>query len=112
MCGPASDIVEKFKSLKPDSLAWYRGFVYCLGGIEGEGKARIFSEILEKVVSYHGKPGPGDCFRYRVRNISEGVAIGSYDFIARIQEKFQRKFIRPRSFLPGHLLYSTRVLGE
>jgi putative transposase len=110
--GPASEIVEKFKSVMPDSLAWYRGFVYCLGGIECEGKATISREILDKVISYHGKLGLGDRFRYRVRNISEGVAMGSYDFIARIQEKFQRKFIRPRSFLSGDVLYSTRVLRE
>ena len=110
--GAARDIVGKFKSIKPDSFSWYRGFLYCLGGIECEGKASISKEILEKVVDYHGKLGLGDRFRYRVRNISEGVAMGSYDFIARIQEKFQRKFIRPRSFLSGNFLYSTRVLRE
>ena len=64
------------------------------------------------MISYHGKLGLGDRFRYRVRNISEGVAMGSFDFIAGIQEKFQRKFIRPRSFLLGEVLYSTRVLRE
>jgi putative transposase len=110
--GSASDIVEKFKSIEPGCLAWYRGFVYCLGGIESEGKATISKEILDKVISYHGKLGLGDRFRYRVRNISEGVAMGGYDFIARIQESFQRKFIRPRSFLSGDVLYSTRVLRE
>jgi len=110
--GPGGDLVEKFKSLKPDSLAWYRVFVYYLGGIECEGKARISSDILDEVVSYHGKLGLGDRFRYRVRNISEGLAMGSHDFIAGIQEKFQRKFIRPRSFVSGNFLYSTRVLRE
>jgi hypothetical protein len=88
------------------SLAW------SLGGIECDGKGSISREILAKVVSYHGKLGLGDRFRYRVRNISEGIAMGSYDFIARIQEKFQRKFIRPRSFLSGSVLYSTRVLRQ
>ena len=110
--GPGGDLVEKFKSLKPDSLAWYRVFVYYLGGIECEGKASISSDILDEVISYHGKLGLGDRFRYRVRNISEGLAMGSYDFIAGIQEKFQRKFIRPRSFVSGNFLYSTRVLRE
>ena len=86
--------------------------MYYLGGIESKGKARISGDILDEVVSYHGKLGLGDGFRYRVRNISEGFAMGSYDFIAGIQEKFQRKFIRPRSFLSGNFLYSTRVLRE
>jgi putative transposase len=110
--GSGNEIMEKLKSIKPDSLAWYRGFLYCLGGIECEGKATISKEILDKVISYHGKLGLGDRFRYRVRNISEGVAMGSFVFIAGIQEKFQRKFIRPRSFLLGEVLYSTRVLRE
>jgi putative transposase len=109
---PASEIMEKLQFVKPDSLAWYRGFVYCLGGIECEGKATISKEILDQVISYHGRLGLGNRFRYRVRNISEGVAMGNFDFIAGIQEKFQRKFIRPRSFLSGSILYSTRVLRE
>ncbi len=112
---PGMAMVEKLKSLNlncGNSLSWYREFVYRLGGIESEGKASISSQVLEEVVSYHGKLGIGDRFRYRVRNISEGLAIGSYIFIAGLQERFQRKFIRPRSFLSGHFLYSTRVLRQ
>jgi hypothetical protein len=98
-------------------MAWYREFVYLLGGVAREGKASIPGDIIAKVVSYHGKLGLGDCFRYRIRNISEGLAIGSYRFIADFQKQCQRKFIRPRSFLPGNtqildcpLIYSSREL--
>jgi putative transposase len=105
-------LVAKFKTMNP--MAWYREFVYLLGGVAREGKASIPGDIIAKVVSYHGKLGLGDCFRYRVRNISEGLAIGSYWFIANFQKQCQRKFIRPRSFLSGNcnVLYSTRVLRQ
>jgi putative transposase len=105
-------LVAKFKTMS--TMAWYREFVYLLGGVAREGKASISGDIIAKVVSYHGKLGLGDCFRYRVRNISEGLAIGSYRFIANFQKKCQRKFIRPRSFLSGNckVLYSTQVLRQ
>ena len=107
-------LVAKFKTMNP--MAWYREFVYLLGGVAREGKASIPGDIIAKVVSYHGKLGLGDCFRYRVRNISVGLVIGSYRFIAEFQKQCQRKFIRPRSFLPGNgncnVLFSTRVLRQ
>ena len=105
-------LIAKFKTMS--TMAWYREFVYLSGGVSHEGKASIPGDIIANVVSYHGKLGLGDCFRYRVRNISEGLAIGSYRFIANFQKKCQRKFIRPRSFLSGNcnVLYSTRVLRQ
>jgi hypothetical protein len=36
--------------------------------------------------------------------------LGNYSFIAGIQKKYKRKFIRPRSFLDGNRLFVTRVL--
>jgi hypothetical protein len=99
------NIFSNFKKAgtgKNATMAWYREFVYLLGGVAREGKASIPGDIIAKVVSYHGKPGLGDCFRYRVRNISEGLAIGSYRFISNFQKQCQRKFIRPRSFLSGN----------
>jgi len=104
--------LEVLKSIKPDSLPWYRGIVYCLGGMEREGKAAIPKELRDEVLSYHGKLGIGDRFRYRVRNISEGLVMGGYEFVAEIQKRSQRKFIRPRSFLSGNVLYTTRVLHQ
>ena len=97
---------------RPEDYRW------CSMGlrVRNPGKASIAGDIIAKVVSYHGKLGLGDCFRYRVRNISEGLAIGSYRFIADFQKQCQRKFIRPRSFLSGtgncNVLYSTRVLRQ
>ncbi|MCP4651908.1 MAG: hypothetical protein GY858_00780, partial [Candidatus Omnitrophica bacterium] len=93
-----------------DSLSWYREFVYLSGGIKKDGKACISQELVIEVKNCHGQLGIGDSFRYRVKNISEGIAIGAYPFIADIQERYKRKFVRPRSFLKGELLFATRVL--
>ena len=93
-----------------NSLQWYREFVYISGGIEKEGAARIPDELIKDVVRYHGKLGIGDCLRYRVRNICEGLAMGTHSFISDVQERYNRKFIRPRPFLKGKIFYSTRVL--
>jgi len=101
---------------------WYREFVYISGGISRSDKANISPELVSAAVHYHGRIGIGDRFRYRMRNISEGIAIGSYSVIAELQKKYKRKFVRPRSFLNGingmnmvnmpnmEGLYVTRVL--
>jgi len=91
-------------------LQWYREFVYVSGGIEKEGRARIPDELIEDVVRYHGKLGIGDSLRYRVRNICEGLAMGTHSFISNVQERYNRKFIRPRPLMGGNIFYSTRVL--
>ncbi|HLP49202.1 MAG TPA: transposase [Candidatus Kapabacteria bacterium] len=88
----------------------YREFVYISGGMEHKGKGNISPELLSEVKKYHGKLGIGDSLRYRVRNISEGLSIGSHSFISGIQEQLKRKYIRPRAFMQGEVLYCTRVL--
>ena len=103
-----SHLLSKSKDL--DSLSWYREFVYLSGGIEKDGKACISQELVTDVKNCHGQLGIGESFRYRVKNISEGIAIGAYPFIADIQKRYKRKFVRPRSFLKGELLFATRVL--
>jgi REP element-mobilizing transposase RayT len=103
-----------FLNSKPvDQLSWYREFVYISGGlgrVGREGKHTLSPEMVNEVVKCHGKLGIGDSFRYRVKNISEGLAIGRYSFISSIQEKNRRKFVRPRSFMGGNILFATRVL--
>ncbi len=88
-------------------FSWYRFFVYCSGGIEIDGKGAIPSELVEEVKRCHGRFGIRDKFRYRVRNMSEGIALGSSSYIATIQEKLKRKFIRPRQFLEKDLVCTT-----
>lgn len=101
---------EKVENDEINPLYCYREFVYLSGGIEKEGKGMISEELVNDVKACHGKLGIGDSFRYRVKNISEGIAIGTFSFISAMQEKYKRKFIRPRSFLAGNQLFTTRVL--
>jgi REP element-mobilizing transposase RayT len=91
-------------------LPWYRQFVYSCGGVEREGKHKIDPHIIDEVIKVQGRLGIGERLRYRVKNISEGMAIGSHSFISEIQRRYNRKFIRPRPFFNTNLLFSTRVL--
>lgn len=96
--------------LAGDSLARYREFVYMSGGIERQGKGHIAAEWVEEVRKYHGTLGIGDQLGFRVRNFSEGLALGSHSFISGLQERLKRKYIRPRAFMKGAVLFCTRVL--
>lgn len=91
-------------------LSWYRQFVYACGGVQREGKHKIDAHLVDEVFKAHGRLGIGERLRYRVKNLSEGIAIGSHSFISEIQRRYNRKFIRPRAFLNANLLFSTRVL--
>ena len=99
-----------------DSFPIYRTFVYLSGGIEQSGRATIQPELVKLVSAYHGRLGIGERLRYRMRNLSEGLAIGSYSFIAMLQEWWGRKYISPRSFINRNTHYecnwsfTTRIL--
>jgi hypothetical protein len=91
-------------------MDWYRQFVYLAGGVEREGKAHLPEEVIDEVVSLNGHLGIVGRLGYRVKNFSEGIAIGTYSAIANIQESENRKNIRPRLFLNTYWAYTTRVL--
>ena len=101
-------LVKTFSSMK--ALEWYRLFVYQAGGKKVENKAAIPDQLVNDMLSFHGKLGIGEKLQYRLRNISEGLALGNYSFIAGIQKKNKRKFIRPRTFFEGNRIFVTRVL--
>jgi putative transposase len=114
-------IVKKGLSLlvlgkhEEDDFSLYREFVYKSGAVERAGKASIPIKLVKEVADYHGALGVSDSLRFRVRNISEGLAFGSYEMIASFQALWNRKYIRPRSFMEkdkgsGTWSYSTRVL--
>ncbi len=98
------------EEFQKQTFSWYREFVYTTGAIEVEGKAKIAQALVVDVKRCHGELGIGDFLRYRVKNISEGLAIGGYSFISLFQEKLKRKYIHPRSFLQGDKMFATRVL--
>ena len=91
-------------------FGWYREFVYLSGGIEEEGKKSIPQEVVSEIIRCHRKFWIRAHFRFRVNNMSTGVAIGTQSFIASFQDEYKRKFIRPRIFLDGSILFATRVL--
>jgi hypothetical protein len=91
------------------SLEWHRLFVYRYGGKKMENKASISDQLVNDGVGFLGKLGIGERLQYRLRNISEGIAIDNYSFIAGIQKKCNREFSRPRSFLEGNRLFVTWI---
>jgi REP element-mobilizing transposase RayT len=97
-----------------DHIFSYREFVYKSGGVERSGSAHISPELVNDVLKYHGDFGVGDRFRYRIKNFSEGVALGNYALIAHLQKSWNRRYIRPRSFMGRksgcNWSFTTRVL--
>jgi hypothetical protein len=99
-----------------DQFSIYRAFVYRSGGMARKRKTNMWPELVKDLAGYHGKLGINDRFRYRTRNISEGLAFGSYSFISLLQEGWKRKYISPRSFIDrkkNHACnwsFTTRVL--
>ena len=104
--GTLGDFMEK-----PVTFSFYRCFVYESGGMRRMHQSNISPSLISEVKRYHGKLGIGDMLKYRVRNFSEGLAIGSSDFIKDIQRLHKRKFIRPRKVIKDSVLFSTRSLG-
>jgi hypothetical protein len=97
-----------------DDFSLYRKFVYITGGVKRKGSKSIDQGLVESVIAYNGKLGIGDRLRYRVKNISEGLAFGNWEFVFQVQERLKRKHIRTRSFMGSEeknsLFFSTRVL--
>lgn len=110
--GRVYDLPPLEVSTELDGLAWYREFVYLSGSIEREGKASIPQHLVDHVVACHGYFGIKDRLRYRLKNFSEGIAIGGYNAIAGLQQREKRKHIRPRQLLGMHWAFTTRTFKE
>jgi REP element-mobilizing transposase RayT len=82
-----------------DQFATYREFVYKSGGLGQTEGFHIWPEVFSEVADFHGKFGVKDRLRYRIKNFSEGLALGNYALIADLQKSWYRKKIRPRSFM-------------
>ena len=82
-----------------DQFATYREFVYKSGGLGQSEGVHLWPEVFSEVAGFHGKFGVKDRLRYRVKNFSEGLALGNYALIADLQKNLYRKKIRPRSIM-------------
>jgi hypothetical protein len=91
-------------------IAWYREFVYETGGVARMDRGRIPERLVREAAACGGHLGLKDRFRYRVKNFSEGIAVGGYFAISGFQISENRKHIRPRPFLDTYWYYTTRVL--
>ncbi|MHC5022054.1 MAG: hypothetical protein ACYTGX_18500, partial [Planctomycetota bacterium] len=106
--------------LKRKGSAWYRVFTYVAGAIPVRGKRGFISTAdAEAMIERQGKLGVLGALRYKCRNLSEGVAVGTAKFVAALQRERKQKTIKPRPFLaptgagpPGSIdaLCTTRLL--
>ena len=97
-----------------DSYANYRDFVYAKASLGKPSGSSIKPGIYDEVVAYHKNFGIAHQLRFRIKNFSEGVALGNYELIVKLQKAQNRKHIRPRP-LKGEesdctWAYTTRVL--
>lgn len=90
----------------------YRLFVYRAGSVNVSGKANIESETVEKVTTLHGRMTINSWASYRIRNLSEGAALGSEDFVVNIQRLLHHKTTRPRSVAAYPNLFCSRLLSS
>ena len=99
-------------SVDLSNIEWYRQFVYLSGGMERDGKASLPGQVIEEVLNCHGQLKIKDRLGYRLKNLSEGIAIGGYSMIAEFQKAENRKNIIPRLFIDACWAYTTRVWKE
>ena len=89
--------VEQNRLTQVKDYNCYRQFVYTTGAIKVRNKRGQLSEtMVKKIVDRCGKLGVAGTLRYRSKNLSEGIAFGDKDFIAELQKRAKRKFVRPR----------------
>jgi hypothetical protein len=59
----------------------YREFLYNKGVVEQESKGKISGEIINEEIERDFKLGEAELFRYRIRYFTDGLVLGSKDFI-------------------------------
>ena len=113
------DVKGEYKRIKEwkkevVSFSVYRAFVYDSGKVKKDGASSITEQAYKESKSLIKKLGITDILSYKYRNITEGLAFGSYEIVANFQEKFNRKFIKPRKVIindeDNEAFYSTRNL--
>ncbi len=102
-----------FKDKEILELNYYRAFVYEAGAVKREGKAAIPIEIVKQVRAVGGELKIGGKLRYRMRNLSESIAIGSSNEITELLKRLNRTLSKPRPFLKdADWAFCTRCLHD
>ena len=95
----------------PLDLLAYRLFVYRYGARPIPGKWHIHPDQVARVEAICRRIGILDMADQRIRNFSEGFALGSPEFIARVQDPERKKGVKARPVRKGVELFCTRVLS-
>jgi hypothetical protein len=99
-----------------ERIALYREYVYEKGGITDGSVGAIPEEVLEEEREKGYRLTRKEVFRYRVRYFTEGLIIGSREFVRETAEKIKevlklKRERRPRKVGPVEGLYSFRAVG-
>ena len=90
----------------------YRQFVYRSGKLPVRGKASISPLMAAEVEALCGRLGIMDLVKYRVRNLTEGLALGSREFVAGVMIQLNPKPRKQRLLAKGTNLFCSRVLSS
>ncbi|MHC5021416.1 MAG: transposase, partial [Planctomycetota bacterium] len=86
--------------LQRKGYAWYRMFTYVAGAVPVRGKRGFIATAdAEAMVERQGKLGVLGRLRYKCHNLSEGVAVGTAQFVAALQRERNQTRVKPRPFL-------------
>jgi hypothetical protein len=87
--------------IKRKGDAWFRMFTYVAGAIPVRGKRGFIATAdVEAMIQRQGKLGVLGALRYKCRNLSEGIAVGTAQFITGLQRERKQKRPKPRPFMP------------
>ena len=93
-----------------NQLDFYLECLYFCGDVKSDKKKSAPENTRKQAVACIDRLGIGYKLNKRIRNLSEGIAVGDYNSISNLQKSEERKFIRPRYFLDSQWLCSTRTL--
>ncbi|MCP4213433.1 MAG: hypothetical protein GY765_02200 [bacterium] len=82
-----------------DDFNLYKEYVHLAGGVKGEMNPAIEPMQAAELKKFHAESGVSDRFAGHVRNISRGIAFGSFQWIISLQETLQLRQTLPRSFM-------------
>jgi hypothetical protein len=98
-----------------ERIGLYREYVYEKGGISDGSVGAIPQEVLEEEREKGYRLTRKEVFRYRVRYFTEGLIIGSREFVRETAERIRetlrlKRERRPRKVGPVEGLYSFRAV--
>ncbi len=99
-----------------ERIQLYREYVYEKGGLTDGSVGAIPQEVLEQERARGYGLSPKEVFRHRIRYFTEGLIIGSRNFVRECAGKIKdalglRRERRPRKAGPVEGLYSFRAVG-